>query len=378
MKSKIKYLVLSDIHLGHSINKTEYIVNNLREYFLDYHKQFKDLDMIILAGDIFDKLLVASSKDFILANEWLTELVLYCKSNNIILRILEGTPSHDWKQAKVLTSIINKLNIELDYKYIDTLYIEENDKLGISILYIPDEYKHDANDTYKDVKSLLKKHHLSKVDIAIIHGQFNYQLPMIKLVNSHTESNYLDIVKYYISVGHIHTRSIYERILAQGSFDRLAHNEEEDKGGMLITLNNDKSEFIFLKNKNAMIFKTFKFKDEPLDKILNILDKELKKYPIKSNIRIITKNEDMLDKNIKQIRERYPYYNFKVEKNAKEVFTQALVDNNININSFNIDPDNIFKLMAEETDKFLNTEERILRDKELEIVIKERLETILG
>ena len=58
------------------------------------------------------------------SHEWLTELIVFCKQHDIILRILEGTPSHDRNQSKVITSIIKKLNIELDYKYIDTLYIE--------------------------------------------------------------------------------------------------------------------------------------------------------------------------------------------------------------------------------------------------------------
>lgn len=373
MKNKIKYLVLSDIHLGHSTNKAEYIIKNLREYFIEYHKLLKDLDMIILAGDVFDKLLVTSSKDFILANEWLTELLLYCKSNNIILRILEGTPSHDWKQAKVITSIISKLNIDLDYKYIDTLYIEENIKLGISILYIPDEYKHDANDTYKDVLSLLKKHNLSKVDIAIIHGQFHYQLPMVKLITSHTEENYLNIVKYYISIGHIHTPSVYERILAQGSFDRLAHNEEEDKGGMLITLYNNKDpEFLFLKNKHSMIFKTFRFKNESIEKILHTLDKDLKKYPIRSNIRIITSNDDMLNKSHKELKERYPYYNIKVERDKKENTTYRLVSKEIKIESFNIDSKNIKELLLKELAQYnLSKTDLDIFNTELDNIIKE-------
>ena len=40
-KQLIKYLVISDIHLGHNINKTEYIVNNLRDYIFK-NKKFKD------------------------------------------------------------------------------------------------------------------------------------------------------------------------------------------------------------------------------------------------------------------------------------------------------------------------------------------------
>ena len=112
-KNKISYLVLSDIHLGHNINKTENIINNLQIYFKENYKEFSKLDMICIAGDVFDKLLVSSSIDFLLATEWLTELIVFCKQHDIILRILEGTPSHDRNQSKVITSIIKKLNIEL-------------------------------------------------------------------------------------------------------------------------------------------------------------------------------------------------------------------------------------------------------------------------
>ena len=111
---KISYLVLSDIHLGHNINTTENIINNLQLYFKDNYKEFSKLDMICIAGDVFDKLLVSSSIDFILSTEWLTELIVFCKQHDIILRILEGTPSHDRNQSKVITSIIKKLNMRID------------------------------------------------------------------------------------------------------------------------------------------------------------------------------------------------------------------------------------------------------------------------
>ena len=76
--------MLSDIHLGSNRNTTQEIITNLRTYFKDNHKLFKKLHLIILAGDVFDKLLSSSSDEYILAVEWLTELVMYCKHNNII------------------------------------------------------------------------------------------------------------------------------------------------------------------------------------------------------------------------------------------------------------------------------------------------------
>ena len=369
---KLKYLVLSDIHLGHNINKTENIVNNLREFFIHYKKSLKQLDIIFLAGDIFDKLLTTSGKDFITATEWLTDLVLYCKDNNVMLRILEGTPSHDWKQAKVITTILDKFKIDINYKYIDTLTIEHIDKYNCNILYVPDEYKHNANDTYLDVMKLLKKHKLTQVDIAIMHGQFHYQLPGIELESSHTEQNYLDIVKYYISVGHIHTHSTFERIIAQGSFDRLAHNEEEPKGGVLIELHPLlENKFTFLTNTKSMIFKTIKCTDTNIEDLIKKLDKDLKKLPPLSNIRIVVDSDEFISKNIKTIKERYPTLTIKMVKEKEKINNQLkLVDDTIIVDTFSITRENIEELLDQEMLKHnLSTEQNNIYKEELREVI---------
>jgi DNA repair exonuclease SbcCD nuclease subunit len=185
-KKHISYLVLSDIHLGHKNNKTEDIVNNLNHYFAKHNQLIKRCDVIFLAGDVFDKLLISSSVEYVVAIQWLSVLAMYCKKNNIKLRILEGTPSHDWKQLKALSTTLEVLNTGIDFKYISTLEIEHIEDLGINVLYIPDEYKHEASETFTDVKELMKSKNLKQVDIAIMHGQFNYQLP-IKLESSHSE-----------------------------------------------------------------------------------------------------------------------------------------------------------------------------------------------
>lgn len=350
-KQIIKYLVISDIHLGHNINKTEYIVNNLRN-FIFKNKKFKNLDIIFIAGDIFDRLLNPSSNDMILSCVWLTELVKFCKERKIKLRILEGTPSHDWKQAKLISNIIEKLNIEIDYRYIDTLFIEDMNDLGLSILYVPDEYKHKATDTFKDVKKLMKSLGKEMVDIAIMHGQFNYQLP-IKLESSHNEEDYSSITRYYINIGHIHTHSVRDFIIAQGSFDRLTHGEEEDKGGVLVTLEKifDKVGFKyeFIPNHGAMIFKTVDYKDSDIEYILKDISSICKKLPIPSNLRILTKKHSELSKNLSTIKSLYPGINIKIENKEKEKVEKLnLLENKIVDESFTITKENIKELLDEE------------------------------
>lgn len=346
---KVKYLVLSDIHLGHKNNKTVDIVNNLLHYFKVNNKIFKKLDVIFLAGDVFDRLLSTNSEEYLISVEWLSSIVSYCKLNNIKLRLLEGTPSHDWKQSRAVTKVIQQLGVNIDFKYIETLSIEKMDDLGISILYVPDEVHHNSSDTLDEVGELLVKHNLSQVDIAIMHGQFNYQLPIL-LESSHDENSYLDIVKYYISIGHIHIPSVFKRILAQGSFDRLTHGEEEDKGGMVITLDDEPS-FEFIVNKKAKIFKTLDVKN--LDNALEYIVSKLKGIPSYSFIRILAERSSGMKSITKELEDRYKNYTFKVEYNDENdvAIESMVIDNSVNIETFEITDSNIKKLMIKELDK---------------------------
>ena len=371
---KLKYLVLSDIHLGHNINKTEFIIENLHKFFSTYKKELKNLDIIFLAGDIFDKLLVTSGRDFLLATEYLTYLILYCKKHNIKLRILEGTPSHDWKQSKVISTIVEKFEIDIDYKYIDTLEIEYIEQYKCHILYIPDEYKNKASDTLKEVKKLMKQQKLEQVDIAIMHGQFTYQLPGIVLESSHNEQEYLNLVKYYISIGHIHTHSVFERIIAQGSFDRLAHGEEEDKGGVVIELNPLLGNtYSFLPNKEAMVFKTYDFSKEDIEGMIKILDKDYKSYKSYSNIRLSLASEEMINKSMKTLKERYPKLTLKfIKKKTEESNKINLLDINVHVDSFQITKENIKELMDEEMSNYeLNEQEKLTYNNEFKKILEE-------
>ena len=372
MNNLIKILQLSDIHLGNKLNSTEKIVNALRHYFRSNQKEFSKLSMIALVGDVYDRLLNTSSSDYILSIEWLTELVIFCKNNNIKLRILEGTPSHDWKQCKVLYTIIDRLNLDVDFKYIETLHIEIMSDLNLSVLYVPDEWKHKASETYDEILELMVANNLSKVDVAFMHGQFHYQLPMIRLESSFSEEDMLNIVNYYISIGHIHTPSVFERILAQGSFDRLAHNEEEDKGGIVVTIDKTKGDYSyrFVKNEKAMLFKTYRYEEEELDYIIQDLEDKISKLPIGSNIRIISNNEDYLTKSVKVLKDKFINMVIKAEKPKVKDNKYKILEDKLMIESFSITKDNLKTLLLECMEKHnLNDDGINIFNKELSIAM---------
>jgi predicted phosphodiesterase len=293
-KDIIRYIVLSDIHLGNKRNTSKEIIRNLIDFFT--LKDVKNLDVVFLAGDIFDTLLTIPSEDNTEILLWVDFILSYCSKNKIKLRVLEGTPSHDWKQSKVFETVKNINRSTLDFKYIDTLLIENMEDLGINILYVPDEWNSSTDKTFSQVQELMRIQKLDQVDIAIMHGQFGYQLPVhLTKIPKHNEANYLNIVKHFISIGHVHNFSFYERIIAQGSFDRLSHNEEQPKGAVICEIRNDNTrDFFFIENTGAKIFKTFEFKSGTFETSLAKLVKQTDKLPIGSYVRIKGKKDHPL------------------------------------------------------------------------------------
>jgi len=367
-KNQIRYLGLADIHLGHNKVKTEYTVNNLRYFFRKNKDDILTVDIIFVFGDVFDRLLSNASLDSILAYGWLSELLLFCKNNNIKLRILEGTPSHDRKQVKQLTEIIKSLGInnEIDYKYYDTLDIEIMEDLGISILYIPDEYRPTADEVLKEVKRKLKEYNLDKVDIIAMHGAFKYQIPNIQSDAFHDQDVYSDLANYTVNCGHVHNRSNYKNILVPGSFDRLTFADENDeKGGLLVTLKKNKGfDYKVLLNERAAIFKSFDLSSNSIDEVKTELEKLNSKTDRLIFVRLIgdIKNETLLE-----FRDKFDNIRFTIS-NKKELTQSELLDKSeISVN---------IKLDKNEIINFIEKHYQSYTDLPLDVIMEE-LENIL-
>lgn len=175
---EINIASISDIHLGHPRTNTYLIVENLYKAFPDNEETAK-LDLILLAGDVFDRLLTLPQEEVDAIQMWIAHLLYVCEKYNIILRVLEGTPSHDWKQSRQFANINAAMKKPANLKYVEVLSIETIEELGgLTVLYVPDEWNHDANVTRQQVIDLLKQHGLEKVDVACMHGAFDYQLPI--------------------------------------------------------------------------------------------------------------------------------------------------------------------------------------------------------
>lgn len=285
---KIKWLSISDIHLGNLRTPADFILANLRRELFDTNI-IPTLDLLIIAGDLFDRLLEYNHPSATNILLFIDKLMILCSTHNVKLRVLEGTPSHDNKQNIIFDALYATGNYSCDMKYFDTLTIEYIQDWDVRVLYVPDKIRTTTNEVYKDTLELLKNQAIEQVDFAIMHGAFSHQLPpMAKEV--YIPEDWLKIVKHYIFVGHVHFHSIFKRILAGGSFDRMAQGEEKPKGYLVGTMNlhgvPKKDEAYFIENKNAKKYITIELFEDDLQNNLKLIEDKVKDLPNESFIRI--------------------------------------------------------------------------------------------
>lgn len=298
---------LSDIHLGHPRTPTTHILRNLNKVFPD-NEVTKRLDLIILAGDVFDRLLKFSDPDIYDIELWIHNLLRMAARYNIVVRVLEGTPSHDWKQSSVFERINDNSNIGCNLKYVKQLSIETIPELDSTILYIPDEWAGSTEVCLSQVQELMTSKGLTRVDYAIMHGHFPHQLPIIATKSKvHDTDFYLRIVDKLIFIGHDHHFSLHERIIAHGSFDRLIHGEEGPKGHIRAKVRSrDDFEVTFVENKGAMIFKTIQCGNWTVEEALSKLGEIVVYLPKDSRVRIVCSTDSPLAASMTVLENTWP------------------------------------------------------------------------
>lgn len=306
--SELKMGVVSDIHLGHPRNSARDIVKNLIVAFPDNAKT-ADLDILYLAGDVFDRLLSLPHDDVGDIDMWFVYLLRLCAKHDIVLRILEGTPSHDWKQSNRFCVMEKALNTGVDMQYVQKLSIEYMERFDIHILYVPDEWQPETGKTYAEVVDLMKAKGLEQVDYAIMHGHFEYQLPKVASGPRHDSAKYLALVKELIFIGHDHHHTSYERIHAQGSFDRLTHGEEESKGHLRATVrSNGERNVVFVENTGAKKFITIDCRCSTVEETLVLVETGVKDLPIGSYVRIRTSVGNPVISSMEILIRRWPLF----------------------------------------------------------------------
>jgi DNA repair exonuclease SbcCD nuclease subunit len=297
----------SDWHLGHKKVGSAVIASNIGKYLDEIAPLICEVDHIFVAGDVFDHLLEWPSKALTLSTMAIYRLCCMAGKAGVKISVLEGTPSHDWRQSEIFLSFSDVCDIS----YHDTLSIS-NEADGRRFLFIPDEWRDTTEQTYAEVLELMQAEGLTKVDAIIMHGLFEHQAPVgIQGIQVHEAENYLALTDGPIHIGHHHTHSIEGRIVAQGSPERLTHGQEEEKGTVFGKMVNGEVSYKFTPNKHSTIFKTLKLNGKSHDDNFLIVKRELNKLTgRRAHIRLqyVGKSENILS--LRELTMLYPQHIF--------------------------------------------------------------------
>lgn len=330
-RPKLNLVNIGDLHLLHRLVSSASIIDNLDTVFTNPVETAK-IDMICFTGDVFDGRGSLDHPAVPRIQEWIARVLKMAKKHNIMVRVLKGTPLHDWEQSQLWENINAIADIGADLKYVKTVSIEYIEQYGITMLYVPDEANPSTEKTLSQVRELMRAKGLDQVDFAMMHGQFDYQLDVqLDKFKTHDSQAYLELVREIIMVGHVHTYSRYDRpdgrpgILAPGSFDRLSHNQEEAKGHVRICAHrNGEYDVEFRENLGAKRFVTVPCRGLDLAATNAQVDKYAIGLPVDSYVRIEADVGNPILLNMQQVMLRHPAFNWsKVARKEKKTQDEA-------------------------------------------------------
>lgn len=314
---------ISDIHLGAQNTQTMHIIRNLEQMFPN-NEVTAQLDVIYIAGDVFDRDLLLTDPQVMDIQLWIFRFLRMCKQHDIQVRVLKGTPSHDWNQCLYFEHCNKEGKIGCDLVYHAKLDIEYQERLGLNVLYIPDEWQPTTEQTWEDVQEKMMEKQLKSVDLTIMHGMFGFQLPEIDHLDKHSEERYLGITNLAIVCGHVHQANQFDRIYIPGSPDRLCHGDEGEKSHLRIKFYKDKDnpdrftskdmDVVRIKNKNAKIYETMDCEGVSLEESLDRLRVRAESVPADSHIRIKAPTDHPVIRAIPTLRGSHPLINWSTKR----------------------------------------------------------------
>lgn len=311
MTDVIKMLMVSDVHFGaKDINQSE-----MSDAFIDtIFPVLKTSDIFFINGDFFDDLVSFDNHGFDPIYETILMMFHMCEKHDVKLRVLQGTWSHDRNQLKRFNSFYKNNHFTFDYRFIDTIDLEEisfKDR-SLRFFFIPDDLPFKTSD---DIVEVLKNKMVEKdwdfVDYGCMHGFFDFTFP--KNVSQENtlvfKESQFPFVRKAIDVGHVHQHRICGNVFSNGSFDRLCQGDEDPKGCVLFTDYPDKYTASFIENKNAAIYDTLIISENATtEDISRIIDNHIASLNTnrKINLRFIVDSTDQYEAIKTYVKDKYP------------------------------------------------------------------------
>lgn len=270
---------VSDLHFGQPRIQSQDMYEHLREFL---YPQLADSHLLVIAGDIYDQLLTVNSKPHYYASRFFSDIMQISAKTGMQVRLLHGTYTHDRNQLTVFQNsvipgarvkVINEISVETINDFRCGL---ETINTPIQVGYLPDNLSYKlSEDAVEHLQRNMTVAGCTTLDLLVGHGTFEHVIP----VNSghrppccYRVDQFEDIVKGPIIMGHIHTPSRRGNVYYCGSFERMAHGEEENKGFLTLTRdirNVEGWRCKFHVNSKATLFKTLTPEGEDYGEISN-------------------------------------------------------------------------------------------------------------
>jgi DNA repair exonuclease SbcCD nuclease subunit len=274
----MKITVISDLHLGNPRMRITKHIREIEFWFNTHRDDIIDTDMLIISGDLFDRLLTIGEETKHIFS-FFRRLDTFCNDNDIIIVELEGTISHDFKQGRSIQHLFSKS----EFLYVDDISVHTFNINGTTMnaLFVPDSLELTSEEYTQKAKEVLVDNNITKVDLSIMHGMMKHHidLPTVEVLEQEFFSNISDIV----IIGHNHRYQKWNNIYTPGSLSRDRHGEEDDKGGLIVDL--DKGSVKRLINKHTSVYVTYKVDD--FKDMKSLLKSVFKDQPTNSNIAIV-------------------------------------------------------------------------------------------
>lgn len=354
-----KGLVLSDLHKGHHRVPASKVIA-VKEKILTV-EALLTVDCIYESGDVFDKSLTVNNQAVHQVVDHYLELFDRCVKSNTALRILEGTPSHDAKQAKLIESLHRSSGSTCDFKYINDISIVYEPNWDLWVLYVPDEARPTTEAIYAEVKRQMETLGLTHVDLAIMHGQFEFQLPAVAKAPKHNSERYLGFVKHFIFIGHDHNHKHKSRIVIPGSLECLRFGESKPKGYLSFTIdetNGDK--WCFHENTEATVWDDVNIVGLSPEESLEAIKLAVADAPEDSHYRLIMEREHSFNQGFNQLNPKFTHVNlYKQIADEDNVLEEPEEEDNLpEMVSVTVTPDNVKSLLlnrvSSESESFIS------------------------
>lgn len=248
----IHHINFSDIHAVPG-NTTPYkFYNDELSEALDYLLE-SDLDLITIAGDLFDTIYKADSLEVNITMKFIHQLINIAAGKDAKVRFIKGTESHDYDQLKLFENYVD--DRRYDVKIFNEPHIEFIENLDLKIKYIPEVIVPDYNKFANEFLS-------QQSDVTIFHGLIKDVTPIMekgnKTVIIHPD-DLRDYTNLYTVCGHIHERTLIKNDLwYTGSFSTKSYTDaDEEKGFDHITIEDNLKDYAvnFVENKNCHKYK---------------------------------------------------------------------------------------------------------------------------